>query len=572
MSKRIIASLLLLAFNLTILAQQIRLNQIGFYANAQKIAIVTESPNKSFSIINTINGLVEYSDSLTIPKNWTSSGENVSVADFSAFNKTGSFYIKVGDSQSYTFPISQNDLYRNLTVWSIKGFYLWRASIKIDSTYAQFGNTNFARKAGHLDNNVLIHESAASKNRPAGTIVSDPKGWYDAGDYNLYTVNASQAVFSLLQLYENYSSIFDTLPLHIPESNNHLPDVLDEVKWETDWLLGMLNPDDSSVYSKLTSLHFCGMISPDGDKLPRYMISHSTPATLDFVAMMAKASRVFHKFDVVYADSMLVMAKKAYAWALRNPCVYYKNPAGVTTGGYGDNDASDEFMWARTELYITTGDSSYFKAADIEKLTYGIPFWRTVQTLGLLSLYQSLDTLALSATNKKFIETTVNSIANNLVTNTNTSAYRTAIDFFAWGSNGYTAAQGQILLTAYKHTKDRSYLNAGISILDYLLGRNATGYCFISGFGLKSPLNLHDRRSEGDRINAPLPGYLVGGPNTNAQRDCGSLNYPSKFPAKSYLDLNCSFSTNEIAINWQGPFAFLAGAIYAELNTVSTKR
>jgi endoglucanase len=263
------------------------------------------------------------------------------------------------------------------------------------------------------------------------------------------------------------------------------------------------------------------------------------------------------------------MAKKAYTWAVKNPAVYYKNPVGVSTGGYGDSDAGDEFMWARTELYLTTGDSSYFKAAKIETFKYEIPFWRTVQTLGMLSLYQSIDSLSLSKKDKQFIEKSINSIANYLVTNTNNSAYKTAIDYFAWGSNGYTAAQGQILLTAFKHTKDSAYLNTGISIFDYLVGRNATGYCFVSGFGNKSPLNLHDRRSEGDGIIAPLPGYLVGGPTTNAQRDCGTLNYPSSFPAKSYLDLNCSYSTNEIAVNWQGPFVFLTGAIYAELHCLS---
>ena len=550
-------------------AQQFQLNHLGFYTNAQKVAIVTASNNSTFKLIESSTAKVVYSGLLSTPTTWNSSGETVSVIDFSSFKSSGNYYLQVGESKSVCFDIKSKDVFSDVSKWSIKAFYLWRASTAIEAKYAQFGKWNFARAAGHKDNIVSVHSSASTTNRPTGTKLSAPKGWYDAGDYNLYTVNASQAVFSLLQLYENYPSIYDTLNLNIPESSNALPDILDEVKWETDWLKNMIDTLDGSVYHKLTSLYFCGMITPTNDDLPRYMVGHSTTAALDFAAMMAKSSRIFKKYNSIlpgYSDTLLYLAKKAYNWAVLNPAVTFTNPSDVSTGSYKDTNPSDEFFWARVELYIATGDITYFNAINIGGISFITPTWYSVQMLGLLSLYQSLDTLNIPSASKANYSNILNSVTTSLVSISNSSPYRTPINNFQWGSNGYTAAQGQVLLTAYKKTRDSSYLRAGLNVLDYLLGRNPTGYAFASGFGNKSPLKLHDRRSEGDGILAPLPGYLVGGPSAEHQNDCGVSLYPSTYPAKSYTDLTCSYSTNEIAINWQGPFAYLVGAIDAELN------
>lgn len=569
MKNRLLLISLFIGIVQSLFAQQFQLNHLGFYTNAQKIAIVTASNNSTFKLIESSTAKIVYTGSLSTPATWSSSGETVSVIDFSSYKSTGNYYLQVGESKSACFDIKSKDVFADVSKWSIKAFYLWRASTAIDAKYAQFGKWNFARAAGHKDNVVSVHSSASTTNRPTGTKLSAPKGWYDAGDYNLYTVNASQAVFSLLQLYENYPSIYDTLNLNIPESSNALPDILDEVKWEIDWLKNMIDTLDGSVYHKLTSLYFCGMVVPSKDDLPRYMVGHSTTAALDFAAMMAKSSRIFKKYNFTYpgySDTLLYLAKKAYNWAVLNPSVTFVNPSDVSTGSYKDANPSDEFFWARVELYIATGDISYFNAINIGGLGFVTPTWYSVQMLGLLSLYQSIDTLNIPLASKTNYITIFNSVANSLVQLSNSSPYRTPINNFQWGSNGYTAAQGQVVLTAYKKTRDSSYLRAGLNVLDYLLGRNPTGYAFTSGFGNRSPLKLHDRRSDADGILAPIPGYIVGGPSAEHQNDCGTSSYPSTYPAKSYTDLSCSYSTNEIAVNWQGPFAYLVGAIDAELN------
>jgi len=556
----------LLLFSFIANAQTIKVNQLGFYVDSKKVAVVPSSTETRFSIVRTGDNVVVYRGLMSTPKRWSYSGETVSIADFSQFNQKGTYYVSVGQLTSNIFEISEKDIFKNLVISSLKAFYFWRSSTKIDSAYAQFGDVNFARKAGHLDTNVSVHVSAQNAFRPAGTKLSAPKGWYDAGDYNLYTINAGPAVFSLLQLYEQKKSFFKVLNTNIPESKNSIPDLLDEVKYEIDWLLSMFDSTDDGVYFKLTSKSFCGMVMPHEDTYARFMVGKSTTSALVFSAMMAKFYRSFKEYDGHYADSCLQLSKRAYNWALKNPNVAFKNPTDITTGGYGDSFFEDEFTWANIELYLSTGDTTYLSKVNFERTDlFIVPGWRNVATYGLLSIANHIDTLQINASTRNTIDSMLETLANAVATVSDTSAYSVPLNEFRWGSNGHISIQGMIALTSYKVTGSEKYFNAALSALDYLLGRNATGFCFVSGFGSKSPMYLHDRRCSADRIADPIPGYLSGGPTTDAQRDCGSYNYPSTFPAKSFLDKECSFSTNEIAINWSGPFAYLVGFIEAEL-------
>ena len=116
---------------------------------------------------------------------------------------------------------------------------------------------------------------------------------------------------------------------------------------------------------------------------------------------------------------------------------------------------------------------------------------------------------------------------------------------------------------AWRLTADPGYLRAAAAALDYLLGRNATGYSFVTGHGAATPRAPHHRPSAADTVAAPVPGLLVGGPNPGRQDGCPG--YPSALPARAYVDGACSYASNEIAINWNAPLADLAGALDAIL-------
>ena len=536
----------------------IRVNQIGYYANQNKIAFVANKQAKNFDIKDAKTNTVVYSNSLSDEMYWNLSEENLQIADFSNFNKIGTYYLSCGEENSYLFTITDQRLFRPISQAALKAFYYWRASTDLLPQHATFNGINYSRKMGHPDTQVSIHKSAANPNRPEGTIVSAPKGWYDAGDYNLYVVNAGITYHALALAYEMYPEYYKQLSLNIPESGNGVPDILNEMKWELDWLFAMQD-GDGGVYNKLSSLSFCSMIMPDEDKLDRYMIGKSTSAALDFAAIMAMSARIFAEYEHIFpniSEKALVAAERAWNWAVANPEVYYNNPIDVHTGNYKDSHLADEKFWAASELFITTGKQSYYNELDFSE-AFTVPEWHTVNTLGLMSLTLHKEKLPETSEVLQQFKTLTDSVFATYKTSVN----KVPIDRFNWGSNGMISSAGAILGMAYKEYNDEKYHEAVISTWNYLMGCNPTGYCFVSGFGSNSPKHFHDRRSTAYGIDEPIPGYIAGGSTNVVTRDCGEKRYPSTAPAACYLDKICSFSTNEIAINWNAPFALLAGML-----------
>src|SRR5690606_4601775 len=139
----------------------------------------------------------------------------------------------------------------------------------------------------HPDTEVEVHASAASADRPAGTVISAPRGWYDAGDYNKYIVNSGISTWTLLAALEHFPTFWRQRDVNIPESGDAVPDLLDEARWNLLWMLDMQDPADGGVYHKLTTLRFGGMEMPERDTARRYVVQKTTAATLDFAAVMA---------------------------------------------------------------------------------------------------------------------------------------------------------------------------------------------------------------------------------------------------------------------------------------------
>src|SRR5690606_16003168 len=262
--------------------------------------------------------------------------------------------------RSVVFTID-NDIYQALNAAAAKAFYFNRASTELLPEHAGI----YARPAGHPDDQVFVHASAADAIRPEGTVISGPKGWYDAGDYNKYIVNSGISTYTLLAAYEHFPEHYQAQHLNIPESDNAVPDLLDEIHWNLEWMLAMQDPKDGGVYHKLTTKHFSGVVMPHQTTSPRYVVQKSTGAALNFAAVMATASRIYTDYESHYpglSARMLEAAEGAWAWAQANPDIRYEQPADIHTGAYGDSNFADEFVWAAAELYITTGDDRYYTA------------------------------------------------------------------------------------------------------------------------------------------------------------------------------------------------------------------
>ncbi|MFZ5941534.1 MAG: glycoside hydrolase family 9 protein [Bacteroidota bacterium] len=542
-------------------AQQ--LNQASYHPGSVKRVFLDKAYQKApYTVLDQENKVV-LEGSFSWAGDWSYSGTSVCYADFSDIEQPGTYTLLVAETTlSVPFRI-EADSYTNLAAALIKSYYHARASIEILPDYAG----KFARKMGHPDDRILIHASAASPDRPAGSSISSPGGWYDAGDYNKYIVNSGITTFTLLHALELFPEYFDRLPLNIPESGNRLPDLLDETLYNLRWMMTMQDPGDGGVYHKLTSLGFCGMVMPENDLSDRYVVMKSTAAGLDFAATLAKAARVLRAYEPALpglADSCLSMAEKAWGWCILHPDLVYKQPADVSTGEYGDRNLSDEWFWAACELYLSTGKKAYLKKASFSPVDFRVPEWRRTGLLGVYSLLSSPKKL--SASLLKESRETLMELAGKYLETYRNSPYKISNEEFPWGSNGEVANQGVLFIHAYRLSSDRRYLDAADACLGYLLGANPVGTSFITGFGIKSPMHIHERRSVADGIPEPVPGLLAGGPTLQARNDCGPEAYPSEYPAACYLDDVCSYSTNEIAINWNAPAVLLVSALDQLLN------
>lgn len=547
-------------------AAPVRVNQIGFLPQSAKHAVVLDTAATSFEVVRADNGKSVLRGALGVPSVWQPSGETVRLADFSVLTTPGDYRIKLGGAVlSDKFTI-RADAYRSLNGAALKAYYFNRAGMALTPEYAGA----WARPAGHPDDKVLVHASAASKARPEGTVIASPKGWYDAGDYNKYIVNSGISTYTLLAAFEHFPEYYKKQKLGIPESGNALPDILDEALWNLEWMLTMQDPADGGVYNKLTNKSFDGMVMPDkATGAPRYVVRKGTAAALDFAATMATASRVFKAYDKELKQlpgmsaRMLAAAEAAWTWAEANPALPFKNPPDIVTGEYGDSKLDDEWAWAAAELYISTGKDSYYRALKPDSVTAAVPSWGNVRGLAWMSLAHHRARLTPLA-DRKLIASRIDGLAAGLAREWNASAYRVAMQGpdFVWGSNAVALNQSMMLLQAYRLNGKADYLHAAQAGLDYVLGRNATEYSFVTGFGARPAMHPHHRPSEADTVKDPVPGFLIGGPHAG-QQDKGDCRkpYPSHLPAISYLDDVCSYASNEVAINWNAPLVYVTAAL-----------
>lgn len=554
------------------ISKQIVINQVGYYTNAPKSALVLNAPDANKFYVLTANkkdtvfkGLLElavHADfSTTITRK----------ANFSVIKKPGNYLLYVpGLGFSASFKIGKN-IYSDLGKASIKAYYFQRASMPLQKQFAGI----WARKEGHPDTTVFIHSSATSATRAANSIISSPGGWYDAGDYNKYIVNSGITMGTMLSGYEDFTAYFKTINTNIPETGNGVPDILNEVLYNLRWMLTMQDTD-GGVYHKCTNTNFDAMIMPDAAIAKRFVVQKGTAASLDFAAVMAQASRIYKQFPKQMpglADSCITAAKLAWDWAVKNPEIVYEqnemnkhfSPA-IVTGDYGDKNFTDEFFWAACELMATTNNLNYLpviKNAPIANMS--LPSWANVNLLGCYTLIRFKKQLPPDAGNSVAdAEKTINDRADKLLLNGGNKAFGSIFgqskNDFVWGSNSVAMNESILLINNYLITKNKKYLTAALTNMDYILGKNATGYCFVTGFGTKPAMHPHHRPSVADGITDPIPGLLVGGPNPGMQDKCF---YANKEIETAYTDDDCAYACNEIAINWNAPFVYVANAIEA---------
>ncbi len=514
----------------------IRLNSIGYLPDQDKIATIAVSAS-NFYIVKT-GGTVVFAGTA---KSMTDSDskQQVWLADFSDLTDPGTYYLAIPNiGKSVDFKIAE-DLYNDPFKTVMMGLYLMRCGTSVSATY---NGQTFSHGACHTNDGTL--DSKIGSGRKDGT-----GGWHDAGDYNKYIVNAGVSVGSMVLAWEQFGDKIKNMKLVMPENSNSIPDYLDEIKYEMDWVLKMQYPDNSGKVShKLTTRDFGGFIPPEQENTERFFTPWGSAATADFVAMAAQTARIFKPYDSAYAEKCLQAAKKSYDFLKSNPSNVAADQSGYSTGGYETTD-DDDRLWAAVEMWDTTGDSTYLSDFEnrAKNQTKKVDFdfdWSNVKNLAMYKYLLSQRT-GKDQSLYNTIKTALITQANTAVSTRNSHGYGRPLGTeYYWGCNGSVARQTMLLQVANILSPNKDYVNTALDAIGHLFGRNQYGRSYVTGMGVNPPMNPHDRRSGGDNIKDPWPGCPVGGRHVDRQ----------------WTDNQDDYYTNEIAINWSTALIYaLAG-------------
>jgi endoglucanase len=520
-------------------ATTIRLNTVGFLPDAAKVATLAAPGPGNFTITDSATGQVVLERPLIGPREDADTHESLWIADFSTLTRPGNYTLKAtGVNFVAPFTIAP-DAFRSTFRTVVRGLYLWRCGTAVRGEHA---GDIFEQRPCHLEDGWMDHVTGEHVRRD-GT-----GGWHDAGDHNKYIVNAAITVGAMLRAWDEYAPAIRAIRLDIPETGGPLPDLLAEVKWEMDWFFKM-QLEDGRVLHKLSTLNFGGMIMPDVEDTPRYFTSWSTAATAGFVANMAQFARVVRPYDAAYADRCLEAARKSYAVLVAHPEDTPSEMSKFKTGTYGTKDPDDR-LWAAAELWETTGDAAVLEDLQTRIRTLGTKFdedfgWGSVKNMGFLTYLRSQregrDPALVAELRSQLL-----AMADHIAATSEKGGYgRPLGSIYYWGCHGGVAMQTMLLQNAHRITGDTRYRAVALRSIDHLLGRNYFGRSMVTGVGQFPPMQPHDRRSAGDKVEAPWPGYLVGGPQKGA---------------RDWDDLMPRFQVNETAINWNGAMIYaLAG-------------
>ena len=574
--------------------ENIRINQVGFYPDQEK-TLTLEQDNQCKKVeiykAGTDEKVWEGAALRTAVSPW--SGKERRIFDFSEITEPGTYTVKAGKDTA-DFIVSKT-AYDELAKAALTAFYHQRSGMDLVSTIAG----QWARKGGHTDTEVLIHASAASESRPEGTIISSPKGWYDAGDYNKYIVNSGYSLGLMAEAFLMFPAAQDAYDNYwdYAEATTEICEpAFEELSYNEQWMWTMQDPEDGGVYHKLTTPNFEGFVTPTECRQQRYVVQKSVTAALDFagaLCSMAGLNGMAWIGNDVNAYNIYKLrfdkAEAAYAWAKTHPDAFYNQwevnatyDPDITTGAYGDNSADDEFFWAASSLYLATKKPEYLD--DVKKYfpeRFDLMTWGYVAPLGIFDWLQYEKFMKAEKVHYtgesyyddaediyKYKEYTITEQEQEIIDRCKAmlleycdnsildaegscfnSAYGNKPEDFRWGCASSFCDQAICFLYAYEITGDGKYLANAHRNVNYILGQNATGYCYVTGFGQKSPMFPHSRLCHSDGIEEPIPGLLVGGPNPGHQ-DSAEVTYASTYPDESYEDVMPSYASNEIAINW----------------------
>lgn len=533
--------------------KQIYVDQVGYLQHAKKLAILPFAA-EGFALCDAKTGQTMLTGALTGGRDDALySGDTVYYADFTACTRPGSYVLRAGDVESFPFRIGAVRL-DDIVNASVRCLYSQRCGCGLDPLYAK----DYAHAPCHTQPATLWEDHSV--------MLDVSGGWHDAGDYGRHVTPAAVTLSHLLTAFLLYPDSFAATN-NIPESGNGMPDLLNECRYELEWLLKMQNRHTGEVYHKVTSFVNADIVTPEKDNKPLILFPSSSMSTACFAACMAQAAFVYREYDQRFASVLLNAAVLAYGWLQSHPHFKgFKNPRGCNTGQYGDVDDVDERYWAAAEMFRATGDRQYESDArallqrDFARCLFG---WQTNGGLGTLALllHDRTDPALKATLTEDWLEK-----ADILLGHCRSNGYMLGLrtEILGWGSNMQVCAAAAMFQIAARLTGSTIYEEAALEQIHYLLGRNPVNTCFITGFGSNAPKNPYHRLTMLHPHTPIMPGWVIAGANGKpGDPESGRLFPPGTPPLKCYIDRWQCYSLNATANYWNS-IAILALAYFGK--------
>ena len=572
-------------------------NQIGYFPNLDKKATLLSDAAEGveFNLLDEAGNIVYTNVSQPMGLD-ADSGDSVHVLDFSDFKKTGTYTLRTKDgAESRAFQIGVQEAYSGLVYDALNYFYQNRSGIEIEEQYITSGNTaELARAAGHVSDIAAVQRIWGYK---PSTVEQDVSGgWYDAGDHGKYVVNGGISLWLMQNQYERAllngtTDAYQDGAMKIPENGNGIADLLDESRWEMEWMLKMIVQDGDCkdmAYHKVHDIKWTALaVAPADDPEERILKPPTTAATLNLAACGAQAYRLWKDIDPTFAEQCLTAARNAYDAAKNHPDMYAPLDESIGGGAYGDDDATDEFYWAACELYTSIGEDRYYK--DMQNSTHFLEVPTALnggESVGVVGSFDwghtaSLGSLTMILNKEKLTEQEASTLEDNITSagtyflnlenkqgygipyGQSTISYDDSDKGYVWGSNSFVADNAIIMAYAYDLSRNTDFLSGVSGAMDYLLGRNPMDYSYVTGYGTHSVQYPHHRwwsNLLSDNFPKAPCGVLVGGCNSGMEdpwvRGSG-WKKGQIAPQKCYLDHIEAWSVNECTINWNTPLAWV---------------
>lgn len=568
----------------------IKIDQFGYLPNSKKSAIIVD-PQSGFNSAESFlpgTGINEYqvrkweNDSIVFSgtlQSWnggathTQSGDKGWWFDFSAVTAQGSYYIfdtrnNVGTGR---FEINTT-VYHEVLKHALRTFYYQRINFPKRAQYADVRWVDSAMLEGPNQDKFATSRYAKGDMSTAKDLSG---GWMDAGDKNKYTTFAHNAVIQMLEAYRINPSVFAD-NYNIPESGNGIPDILDELKYELDFLKRMQDATATNGFMlKVGFDNYNEVVPPSADTRPRYYLGECTSSSIAGCSMFAVAASVLKNEPafITYSQDLLARAEAAWTRIKTTTSNYTSYQTTCDDGDIKSGDADhtaetqlDNLFVASVYLYELTGKAEYKTFAESNynkvnpyKINWWGPYWMPQQLalLRLISLPNVSTTVANNIRNQK---ANMNYLYSYPTYDAGTDLYRAHMndDAYHWGHNQARTSAGLMNMDFVTFNINSAsagrYREVAEQYVHWMHGANPMGMVMLSNmnaYGAEKSANeiyhtwfangtIYDNALTSSK--GPAPGYVPGGPNKNYTGTISTIR--SQPPQKAYLDWNTEWPEN----------------------------